>query len=470
MKKFTVKTVTAVVAVVAMVSLCACGVENESNQKSGDNDAINETSKVEDIITESKDEVYVYPEYIQEQLKKGIGKIMMPNRVEVAFAKETISLSGMELTYPISRSDLKAWADKNGFYIESEGTYFVTYKNDKDRAESISARFLDYNAEICTSMQLDFDEITVGEVALDGSNNEEAIKDITGESFESGEETVKGKDYVCTFENSGTKEFSFMGKESKVYFSVNRSDRRSNVTVFIDEYSYKNDGMVLGSIRSFEGDYITETELSGLYCIYPREGVSSSIRFYEMEGIEGDILNVNIVSKESSVCLYNPNLNWVSYDNINIGKDESGKVIEVYEYGFNEADSKEGVNKYENYCRKHNIFVESEEAFIAYVPQEAREEIIRYIDELVKSCDENCNSFTVEFMESGYIEEDCTNGRGYTGEVEATIKEYENSHLTIYFGGSDTYIGANIEAQNIAGRSLKMQASNQIAPVIDFYN
>ena len=114
--------------------------------------------------------------------------------------------------------------------------------------------------------------------------------------------------------------------------------------------------------------------------------------------------------------------------------------------------------------------MESEEAFIAYVPQEAREEIIRYIDELVKSCDENCNSFTVEFMESGYIEEDCANGRGYTGEVEATIKEYENSHLTIYFGGSDTYIGANIEAQNIAGRSLKMQASNQIAPVIDFYN
>ena len=310
------KKVLAFLCVTMMGALCACGEKDVS--------AVEEQSpEIEQEASGSKDE--------------SVEKSENSEKVETV-QEGTIIVEGMELSFPITRTELNKWFEDNGIIVFDESRYQIHCSVTNESDNYMYARFLSGDPEVCTSIYLNDCDVSfsnlINKTVDMGSISEKVAESDAFDVIAQGTENFDYVDYKVG--NTDHDYIAFASKESGTVYEIDSYNAEFySFAVYLDEKAYGTDGNVSGTIVQYAGDYLSSTGLSGLYVITSGAGLQRHPVFYEYGGDEQhEISNARItdwISGGGSEYAPNGQYSWTYGDKFCVGTDDNNAVVEVFD-------------------------------------------------------------------------------------------------------------------------------------------
>ncbi len=308
------KKVLALLCVMMMGTLCACGAEKTS---------AGEESK--EVASNS-----------ETQVAKSEAPASEEPSAEIPVTESSIVVDGIELSFPITRTELnKLFADK-GIVVFDESRYQIMCSVTNESGHYLYARFLSGDPEVCTSIRLENCEVTYPNLFASTVDIGSISDKVSAESsvfnvIDKGTENFDYTDFKPGYEDHNY--IAFSSKDTGIVYEIDSYNAEYySFSVYADENSYAVDGKVCYSINDKPGDYLSSTALKGLYRISPLAGPARHPMYYEFGGTQYEFTNAQITDWVSGGDFApNGQYHWTYYDKFNVGTDDNGSIVEVFD-------------------------------------------------------------------------------------------------------------------------------------------
>ncbi len=352
----------------------------------------------------------------------------------------TIRVNGQDLVFPTSRDDAEKFMADNGYTVKQNDRVQITGFHEGLHG-FLTFDYMDQDPSVCTGVEIQELPIVCGDLVTGENDTYKMIYDKCN---------VSGSGYLSIYQRD-----SSMGNELGIiengadncYLIKFNGDSIEKFSAFISKDYYDSHGSITRTFTNFEENFLSSTDIEGLYIYSPKEGRTFSTNYFYRDGLNFKLDNALVCTVDTRNPKYDSDRD--HFDNIYVGKDENGKIKEIYEAGISESTYANAKAEFEEYCNSYKVSIEPKELLDEVIPELWHKDMIQCLGALLAQNEEmkkNGATFRInkESVAMDY-DLDTTNA-----EFKMTIDEYPDVMIlvsTTYeyessFGMSAT--GANI--------------------------
>lgn len=365
-------------------------------------------------------------------------------------------VSGKKLEYPITRNDLEQWIADNNLEIIESTPYSITCKNSTGDNIHVSAIFLGQNRDICTYMKLKGDHLGFEDIFSSDDGDANTVR----------EQLAANSPDVFIHKNMSTAGFGFTGNSSGIICIANYNKTLSSFELFLNKEHSENDGYVATGFNGLDGYYLSSTDKEGLYLITPKETDVQTKNYFYNPSLNQVMDKAEICKYDSPYSTVNKNLEWENQDNIWYGKNSSGTIEQVYEYGLNENEESNSLNDFQAFCAEHKITVNSEEILSKITSEGHYIEVIQNLNCIITIANEKAKSgYTISLREDS-IEKGENKEGNPTCSFKATIDEYPDLQIIFNCVESANNFSVGINLADLSAKTTHTLTASKYASAV----
>ncbi len=271
----------------------------------------------------------------------------------------TMNIGGSDLVFPTSREDAEKFLNDNGYELRQNDRVQISGFS-KEQDGFLILDYLDQDPSICTGIQVQGIPVTCGDLVTEDQNTYKSVYDLCNDN---------SSDYHPIYQREGTTDYELGIQQNSAdnCYLISFKDTVDNFWAFINRDYYDNHGGINRSLDIYEGEYLSSTDIEGLYLCTQDEGKVPHTHYFYREGLNFKMDKASVCTVDTYDRNYSQNIE--NFDNIYAVKNDNGEIIEIYEAGVSSAASSEAKAKYEELCRNNNISVEPKEFLDELVPE-----------------------------------------------------------------------------------------------------
>lgn len=371
----------------------------------------------------------------------------------------TISIGGKDLVFPASKEEAEKFLNENGYELRHNDRVILSGFN-ATLDGYVTFEYFDKDPSICTGVGVQEIPVVLGDLLNEENNTYEEVY---------GACKAQGSDYVCIYQQEGNpdKTLGLKQKDADNCYRISFSGDVSKFDAFIDRDAYDKHGSVTYTFDTHEGYYLSSTDVDGLYVYSPPEGIYSSFtHYFYREGFNYNMDKALVCTLDTR----NQDLDSSreSFDNIYVGKDENGNVVEIYISGISSETYASANAEYEEYCKNNNVSIEPKELLDEIILPLWHKDVIETLGALLATNPEMKGKQATFRLNKESVEMDYDNETTLE-KFKITIDEYPDVMIlaSVNYDGEESF-GISLTGANITpGKQQWVSHANDSLIIMD---